>query len=164
MPFENTIDPGVKEQQHSPVIYIVGGIVLCAILAFAFFLSRSHQGAGANAKPLPITDEDRAYLDHIHISNAQMSRSTNFLNQEFTYVTGTVSNDGNRNLQALEITLEFHDPFNQLILRERNQIVPASGPGLAPGQQRDFQITLEHIPSEWNQQYPTLRLTGMLLK
>jgi|SRR5579871_4454966 len=164
MAFENTLEPGAKESQRSPVIYIVGAIVLLAIVTGAIFLSRSNRSTAANAKRLPLTDQERTYLDNIHISNAQMSRSTNFLDQEFTYVSGTVSNDGNRNLQALEITLEFHDSFNQLILRETHQIVPESGAPLAPGQQRDYQITLEHIPPQWNQQYPTLRLTGMLLK
>jgi len=29
---------------------------------------------------------------------------------------------------------------------------------------RDFQVILERIPSDWNRQYPSIRVTGLILK
>jgi hypothetical protein len=52
-----------------------------------------------------------------------------------------------------------------VILRERQRVVELTAAPLSPGQQRDFQITIEqHIPSEWNQQYPSIRVTGLVLE
>ncbi len=38
-----------------------------------------------------------------------MARAKNLLNQEFTYLGGTISNDGAQNIKAMEVTIEFHD-------------------------------------------------------
>jgi len=35
---------------------------------------------------------------------------------------------------------------------------------LAAGQHVDFQITLDHIPSDWNRQYPSIRIVGLVLQ
>ena len=75
-----------------------------------------------------------------------MSRAANFLNQEVTYVFCTVENGGNRKVQQIEITVEFHDPFNQVILRDKQRLFLPTAPPFLPGQQRDVQIPYEHIP------------------
>jgi hypothetical protein len=64
----------------------------------------------------------------------------------------------------VEVAFEFHDPFNQVILRETRRLL---GPGAKPiggGERSDFQVSLEYIPAEWNQQYPTIRVTGLQLQ
>jgi len=79
-------------------------------------------------------------------------------------VAGTISNDGARTLAGLAITLEFHDPFNQVILRETQRVIGPAAQPLRGGGRRAFQITFEHIPSEWNQQYPSIRVTGLIFE
>ena len=50
-----------------------------------------------------------------------MAQSSNLLNQQFTYVAGTITNDGAQAIRALEATFEFHDQFSQVVLsRKRN--------------------------------------------
>jgi hypothetical protein len=49
-------------------------------------------------------------------------------------------------------------------LRETEVLIPPNGEPLPAGQRRPFQITLEHIPAEWNQQYPSINLTGLTLE
>ncbi len=94
-----------------------------------------------------------------------MARSTNMIKQEFTYVTGTMSNDGDRTIRAMEVTVEFRDALNQIILRDSQFVIaPNSDPPLNAGLSREFQITLEHVPAEWNQEYPSLRVTGLVLQ
>jgi hypothetical protein len=94
-----------------------------------------------------------------------MSRSTNMIKQEFTYVTGTMSNDGDRNIRAMEVTVEFHDAMNQVILRDSQFVIAPQGDApLNAGLSRDFQVTLEHVPAEWNQEYPSIRVTGLNLQ
>jgi hypothetical protein len=93
-----------------------------------------------------------------------MARATNFLKQEFTYVAGTISNDGVQTIRAMEVAVEFRDDLNQVVLRETEVLIPPNAEPLPAGQRRPFQITLEHIPAEWNQQYPSINVTGLTLE
>jgi hypothetical protein len=96
--------------------------------------------------------------------NMQMARATNFLNQEFTYFAATVSNDGTRTVDRLQVTLEFHDPLGQLVLREPQLIITSPARPLDGGQRRDFQLTLDHVPATWDQQFPAIRVSGVVLE
>ena len=90
-----------------------------------------------------------------------MSRAANFLNQEVTFIFGTVQNSGQRKVRMIEITLEFHDVFNQVVLRDKQRLWTSDAAPMKPGEQRDFQITYEAMPEQWNQVYPTIRVTGL---
>ncbi len=141
------------------------GIVLILVAAI-FLLTRQRSAPGAGAvERLPFGPDERAYAAHIHFLDLRMSRAANFLNQEVTYVTGQISNDGVRTIREVEVTLEFHDPFNQVVLRETRALLgtPRARP-LPGGQRRGFQISLEHVPDTWNQQYPSIRVTGLRLE
>jgi len=94
-----------------------------------------------------------------------MSQATNFLNQEFTYVAGTVSNNGPRTVRALDAVVEFRDQFNQVVLRDPQRIILTDGQPLKAGESRDFSVTLgTRLPSEWNRQYPAIRVAGLILE
>ena len=156
--------PEREPRSQFPIAFAAGAVVVLLLLGGVILLSRgSHpKGAGTEAK-LPFGATEQAYAQHIHFNDIHMAKANNFLNQEFTYVTGTLSNDGARTIRALDVTLEFHDPFNQVILRENESLIGPKDQPLGGGQRRDFQITLEHVPPEWNQQYPTIRVTGLAL-
>jgi hypothetical protein len=150
------------ERSRFLVALVAGAAIVVLLGAGLMLLTHSLQPRGpAAAGKLPFGAEEQAYAEQIHFQDIEMSRATNFLNQEFTYVTGTISNDGARTLAGLEITLEFHDPFNQVILRESQRAIGPAARPLAGGGRRAFQVTFEHIPSEWNQQYPSIRITGL---
>jgi len=153
-----------EPRSQFPLAFAFGAVVVSLLLGGIILLSRgSHpNGPGATVK-LPFGPAEQTYAEHIHFNGIQMAKANNFLNQEFTYVAGTLSNDGARTIRALEVTLEFHDPFNQVILRETETLIGPKDQPLGGGQRRDFQITLEHVPVEWNQQYPSIRATGLLL-
>jgi len=154
-----------QEGSRFPAAFVAGAIVVLLLLGGIVLLTRWTQPHGsAAAIVFPFGAAEQAYAEHIHFNDIQMARATNFLNQEFTYVAGTISNDGARTLRGLEILLEFHDPFKQVILREKQQLV---GPGTRPlegGERRAFQVTLEHVPAEWDQQYPSIRVTGLIME
>jgi len=149
-----------------PAAFAVGAVVVLILFAGLLLLTRSTQSHKTTAPArLPFDAEEQSYAANIHFLGVEFSQSSNMLNQEFTYATGKISNDGNRAVRALELTIEFHDPFNQVILRETQRVIDLTAPPLPPGQQRDFQVTIEqHIPSTWNQQYPSIRVTGLVLQ
>jgi hypothetical protein len=154
-----------QERSSFPAAFIAGAILVLLLLGAVLLIGRRMQPHGSAASvTFPFGAAEQAYAEHIHFKDIQMARATNFLNQEFTYVSGILSNDGARTLHGLEVQLEFHDPFKQVILREKQQLV---GPGTRPlegGERRSFQITLEHVPAEWDQQYPSIRVTGLIVE
>jgi len=154
-----------EERNHFPVAFLAGVIVVFIIFGSVVLLLRtSHPGGPAVAERLPYGPAEQAYSERIHFKGIQMARATNFLNQEFTYVGGTISNDGTRTIRQLEVTMEFHDPFNQVVLRESRQLIGANARPLNGGDVRDFQISLDHVPAEWDQQYPAIHVTGLVLE
>ncbi|HTS13689.1 MAG TPA: FxLYD domain-containing protein [Candidatus Limnocylindrales bacterium] len=158
--------PQRDDRSRFPASFIAGLIVVFIVAAAAVVVSRyshSRDVAVATAK-LPFGPEEQAYAPSIHFDNPQMARAKNLLNQEFIYVAGTLSNTGNRSIAALTVTMEFHDPFKQVILRDTEQLVTRKNSPVPPGGTRDFQITLEHIPAEWNQAYPSFRIIGLVLQ
>jgi hypothetical protein len=156
---------GEQEQTRFPYPLAAGVIVVLLLIGGVFLIMRfSHPAKPAAEQHLPFGPQEQAYAEHIHFLNLQLSQATNFLNQEFTYVNGEIANDGARTVRALEITLEFHDPFGQVILRESRRVITPDAPALLGGQHRAFQVTLEHIPVEWNKQFPSIRVTGLVLE
>ena len=143
---------------------MAGAVVVLLFLAGAYLLTRISMPNVTKEEVLPMTGAERAYLSQIQFGDPTVSRATNFLNQEVTFVFGTVINNGPRTIRQMEITVEFRDIFNQVVLRDvRRPWGPQAMP-LAGGQRREFQLNYEHVPADWNQSYPVLRITGLLLE
>jgi hypothetical protein len=155
-----------EEKRGFPAAFAAGAVVVLLLAAGLVLLTRSTTQTQRTAaiERLPFGPQEQGYATQIHFQDIQMAQSSNLLNQEFTYVAGTISNDGDRGVRVLEATFEFHDQFNQVILREPERLITRNAQPLATGQHRDFQFTLEHIPSGWNRQYPSIRVTGLILQ
>jgi hypothetical protein len=163
------MEPGEIDQEERsrfPAALAAGaGVILCvagASVLLTHFITPHRQAADVT---LPFGAAEQAYAAQIHFQNLQLSHSTNLLNQEFTYVGGIVSNDGPRAVDAVEVVVEFHDVFHQVILRETERPIQRTDAPLEVTKQREFQITIEQgIPSGWDQQYPSIRVTGLILE
>lgn len=155
-----------EERSRFPAAFAVGAVVVLLLLGGLLLLNRSLQPKrSVAAAKLPFGAEEQAYAGRIHFQNLALSHANNFLNQEFTYVTGTVSNDDVKVVRALQVTVEFHDPFNQVILRQSDRLIEPTDQPLGPKQQRSFQVTIEQrLPAEWNQQDPSIRVSGLVLE
>lgn len=118
----------------------------------------------------PLGAEEKAYADKIEVSNMELSRWANFLGQEIVYLDAVVTNHGDRPVVALELTLEFTDPYGQLVLRQtirpigaRFSAVGAPESSLGPGEQRAIRAGFENLPPSWNQGAPSIQISGLLL-
>jgi hypothetical protein len=154
-----------EKKRQMPIAFLLG-IVLVALLVGGVLLYSRYAGATPSAKPqpLPMGPQEQAYVANIKFTDPKMSRAANFLNQEVTFIFGTVENDGPRSIRQIEVTIEFHDVFNQVVLRDTQRLIPPEADPIGPGQQRDFQLSYEHISDQWNVQYPTMKITGLDLK
>jgi hypothetical protein len=151
-----------EERSRLPVAFLAGLVIVTLLVGAAVLVSRYSTPSGAEVvKPLPMGPSEQAYAQQIHFLEPKMSRAANFLNQEVTFVFGTLENGSNRRIKQIEVTLEFHDPFNQVVLRDKQRLFLPNATPLAPGQQRDFQVGYEHISAQWNNVYPSIRVTGL---
>jgi hypothetical protein len=145
-----------------PLAMLGGAGVVLLLIAVAYFLGRGSGGSsGSQPAHLPFGAAEQAYAGQIHFSDLQMSQATNLLNQEFTYLVGTVENSGGRAVQNSEVTVEFHDLINQVVLRETVRVLPPGSTALGAGHKRDFQLTFEAVPASWNRKAPAMRVTGL---
>ena len=118
-----------EERSRLPVAFLIGIVIVALLVGAAVLYSRYATPAGSEEeKPLPMGPEELAYASQIHFLEPKMSRAANFLNQEVTYVFCTVENSGDRKVQQIEITIEFHDPFNQVILRDKQRLFLPTAP------------------------------------
>jgi hypothetical protein len=154
-----------EERSRLPVAFLIGIVIVALLVGAVLLYSKYSTPAGSEVeKPLPMGLEEKGYAPQIRFLEPKMSRAANFLNQEVTYVFFTVENGGKRSIQQIEITIEFHDPFNQVILRDRQRLFLSNAPPFMPGQQRDVQIPYEHIPAQWNNVYPSIVVSGLAFK
>jgi len=166
-----------EDNRSFPIIpLVVAGVLGIVLLLGILWLGRPESERGAPPVPAklpPLADEAVRYAEeNIELGPVSLSRWQNFLGQVVTYVDGTVKNTGTWRVVALELTLEFHDIFGQVVLRETVRPV-GEAPGrprtrlsvpIEPGESRAYRVPLEHIPAEWNYGAPHIRVTGLLLQ
>lgn len=154
-----------SQKSEFPLAFLAGVVVMLLILGGLYLLTSGPRSPRTVAQEdLPFGDAEKAYAERIRISETSVSRAANFLDQEVTFLFGVVENSGTRSLRALEVTLEFRNLLNEVILRETRRIIDHRTPPLPAGQPREFQITFEQIPAEWNRAVPGIRITGLRLE
>jgi hypothetical protein len=158
-----------EKQSRFPTALLAGMLVVGLLVLALYWLTKpGPQGAaGTSERHLALGEAEKGYAEQIHISDLHMSRAVNLVKQEFTYINGVLANDGDRVIRDIEVVTEFRDQFNQVVLREIKRpfgTVNRAGAPLLAGERREFQLTFEHVPQDWNQQYPSLRVSGLVLE
>jgi hypothetical protein len=144
----------VAEKRSIRTYILIAAGTLAVIVAVLVLLART------GSRPLPteaqLSEEQKAYLQQIVVTDARMSAAENFLGNTVTYLDAQVTNKGGKEVRQLELELVFVDTLDQVVLRKTaHPITPRSAP-LRPGQTRSFQISFEHMPLDWNQALPTI--------
>jgi hypothetical protein len=152
------------ESRAFPIAFVAGiGVILCLLGAIFLLTDYSRKHAPAEQR-LTISDADKEYVARIQISDIRMSRAENMLGHELTYIVATLTNNGTKTIGDIEFTVEFKDMLAQVVLREQRRPFGKEMQPLPGGQSRDFQLTFEAVPKDWNVQYPTMRVTGLRLE
>jgi hypothetical protein len=154
-----------EPKSRAPIVLVVGLVAAALLIGGVYLVGHfTPSSAPAAVQTPPMGPAEQAYAPQIHFLEPKLARAANFLNQEVTFVFGSVSNDGPRPVGQIEITLEFHDQFNQVVLRDTQPLFTPNAIPLAPNEHRDFQLDYETIPIQWNQTYPTIQITGLQFK
>ena len=132
---------------------VVGVLAVLAIVGGLFYLSRPAPSPRQNGSA---SQEAKAYVPHLRLSNVTMQASENFMKQRLVEVQGKLSNDGPRALQAVDIYCLFYGIDGREIYRERVPILPAKSRPLQPQETRDFRLPFDTLPDTWNQAVPRM--------
>lgn len=161
LPIENPESLGARRPFSVALLAAIGVSALALIAAFLWTGRSSPSSSSELAAHMPFGASEQAYAGKLTIENIALSQATNFLNQEVTIVAADLVNGGDRAIGNAEVSVEFLDELNQVILREIRPAFPSREPPLTPGERRKFEISIEHIPPSWNMQQPALRIVGL---
>ena len=146
---------------------IFAAVVLLAIGASLWFLVKAPPGSKPGTLQVVVTpkmgDFEQQYAKSIRVENIALSRAENFLHQEVTILNADVVNGGTQAIAALELSVEFSDDMNQVVLREARSVLGTPAVRLAPGERRSFEISFDHVPLSWNRQQPTVHVVNLQL-
>jgi hypothetical protein len=165
-------EPQIAIQDEQPpergrfsfALLVAAAAVVIVLAAFYLWPGRQSpsRGGAVEVHP-PFGAAERAYAAQIRCENLALSRAENFLHQEVTTLSGELVNAGGQALREVELTVEFSDEMNQVVLREARLAVTSAAVPVAPGERRGFDISFEHIPAMWNMQAPAVRVSGLSL-
>jgi len=157
---------GKRETGHQFGYALLAGLIIVVIIAGGayFWIEKTSDKPIAAAAPLPMGSVEQAYASQIDFGSFDLSRTSNFLNQQVTNVSGVVSNNGQRTVLEMEVSMEFRDLAQNVILREKQRMFGAREKPLQSLEKRAFQLNFENIPDGWNQVPPTFTVTGLRLQ
>ncbi len=113
------------------------------------------------------------YLAKLQLSNLHMATAQNFAGGSVTYIEGTATNTGDRKMTGASVQVIFKNSLGEITQKETlplTVVVPNSPyldygtidrAPLAPGQSRDFRVTLENLTADWDGQVPQMKVVSV---
>src|ERR1700739_965924 len=160
-------NPTVEERDTNWRAIGIGIAVGLAIVVILLLISRTEQKPPSGPPP---------YAANIKFSDLKMSAAENFVGATVSYIDGTVTNSGSQTVTHVVVDVTFKDSMGQLAQRETVplRVLKTSGPypeavdlsvsPLGPGQSKPFRLTFEGISTQWNHEYPGLKVTDVHVK
>jgi len=143
------------------VLLLVGVSLAAAALLLLVWLGTARRPAPSAPAHLAFGAVEQSYARNLRVENVALSRAENYLHQEVTTLQGDLVNSGDRSLESVELTIDFLDEMNQVVLRQ--SLISSAPQPLAPQGSRAFEVSFEHVPSAWNMHSPVIRVTGLQL-
>jgi hypothetical protein len=111
-----------------------------------------------------------AYASSLPLTQFAMSESENLSGGKLTYLDGHVQNTGGKMVTAVTVQVVFANdeamppeidtiPLTLIAMKQPYiDVQPVSANPLRPGDDREFRLTFETVPENWNTQMPTVRV------
>jgi Protein of unknown function (DUF2393) len=160
-------NPTVEERETNWRAIGIAIAVVIAIVVILLLISRTEQKPPSGPPP---------YSANIKFTDPKMSAAENFVGATVNYLDGTVTNTGNQTVTHVVVEVTFKDSMGQLAQRETVplRVLQTSGPypdavdlsvsPLGPGQSKPFRLTFEGISTQWNHEYPGLKVRDVAVK
>jgi hypothetical protein len=158
--------PRKPEASRTPLAaWGVAGAVVLLVIGGLLFASRGKSSGPANTiQPLA------PYAATLPLSKLAMSESTNLSGGKYTYIDGHVQNSGTQTLGSVTVQVIFRNEEQMppqietiplALIRTHEPYIdtqPVSAAPLKPGDDREFRLIFETIPSNWNYQMPEIHV------
>lgn len=143
-----------------------GAVVLVAVVA-VLFLGRHKSPAITGVQPLD------PYAASLPLSQLQMSEATSLSGGKSTFIDGHITNNGPATVTGVTVQVLFHNEEQMppqletlplMLIRTHEPYVDTqmvSASPLKPGDDREFRLIFESIPSNWNMQMPEIHVIGV---
>jgi hypothetical protein len=151
-----------QEEKRNILPMIAGGVCVLVLIVGLVLLTR----AGRPAATAP-GDPNLAKLQ---VSGLHMATAENFAGGSVTYIEGKLTNGTDRKVIAANVQVIFKNSLGEIAQKDTLPVTvllpntPYVDYGLidraplAPGQTRDFRLTLEHVTTDWDGQVPTVKV------
>jgi len=128
--------------------------------------------AGRAGKPAAASPGD-PNLAKLKVSDLHMATAQNFVGGSVTYIEGKIANSSDLKLTDARVEVVFKNSLGEIVQKETLPVAvllqsvpyidygPIERAPLAPGQTRDFRLTLEHVSADWDGQLPQVRVVSM---
>jgi hypothetical protein len=151
-------------------VWVVAALIVAVVAGGLVFAGRKKPAAA----PSTLQPAD-AYAASLPLSALAMSESENLSGGKLTYLDGRVQNAGGSTVNAITVQVVFQndealapqiDTVPLTLIRMRQPYIdtePVSADPLKPGDDREFRLTFETVPANWNTQMPEVRVihTGL---
>jgi hypothetical protein len=145
----------------------VGAALVLAAIAAIVLATR----AGTSTGNAPPGDPNLAKLQ---VSDLHMATAQNFAGNSVTYIEGRITNGSDRKVTAIRVSVSFKNSLGETAQEEKALPLavllpnvpyvdygPVDRAPLAPGQARDFRLTLEHVSLDWDRQVPEIKVVSV---
>jgi hypothetical protein len=163
---------GPEERSRLPKIVwgAVALIVLIAVGVVAFTGGKKPVSMPATLQPAD------AYSASLPLSDFAMSEADNLAGGKLTYLDGHVRNAGGKTVTGATVQVVFQndegmapqiDTVPLTLIRMKEPYIdtePVGANPLKPGDDREFRLTFETVPDNWNTQMPEVRLIHIDLR
>lgn len=145
--------------------WAVAALVVLVVVAALVYAGRRKPAPAPNT--LLAAD---AYASSLPLSQFAMSESGNLSGGKLTYLDGHVQNTGSRTVTGITVQVVYANdvamppqiytlPLTLIRTKEPYiDIEPVSADPLKPGDDREFRLTFETVPENWNLQMPEVRI------
>jgi hypothetical protein len=144
---------------------VAGGIFVVVLLIGLVFLTRSQKPAN--------TSTSDPNLAKLKVSDLHMATAENFAGSSVTYIEGKIANGTDRKVTAASVQVMFKNSLGEIAQKDTLPVTvllpnvpyidygPIDRAPLAPGQTRDFRLTLEHVTTDWDGQVPVVKVVSI---
>jgi hypothetical protein len=164
--------PKAPMKDEMPVnAWAIAGLVVLVIVGVLLVMGRHKPSASPNTV-LPLD----AYAAKLPLSQLAMSESTSLSGGKSTFIDGHIGNTGSSTVTGVTVQVLFHNdeampPFlvtlPLALIRTHEPYVdtqPVSAAPLKPGDDREFRLIFETVPTNWNTQMPEIHVVQVATK
>jgi len=160
---EPVFSPSTEQSESRNWVPMIVGVVFVLVLIIGVVML-TRAGRPAN------TSAGDPNLAKLQVSGLHMATAENFAGGSVTYIEGKLTNSTDRKVTAAGVQVIFKNSLGEIAQKDTLPVtvllpnVPYVDYGLidraplAPGQTRDFRLTLEHVTTDWDGQVPTVKV------